>query len=184
MSADGTGSQTLSPSIEIRGAAAQGAADWSPDGRWIVTGGADAQGPALFKIPVDRGTPLRLVEGDAVNPVWSPDGKLIVYAGPLSAGQVTLSAVRPDGTRAEFPALRVRQGGYRFSPTGAELIYLPTITSLDFWALDLRTNQRRQLTRLAARGKLHTFDVTPDGKAIVFDRARENSDIVLIELPK
>lgn len=29
-----------------------------------------------------------------------------------------------------------------------------------------------------------TFDVTPDGKAIVFDRTRENSDIVLIELPK
>jgi hypothetical protein len=31
---------------------------------------------------------------------------------------------------------------------------------------------------------LSTFDITPDGKAIVFDRSRENSDIVLIELPK
>ena len=28
------------------------------------------------------------------------------------------------------------------------------------------------------------FDVTPDGKEIVFDRSRENSDIVLIDLPK
>jgi hypothetical protein len=29
-----------------------------------------------------------------------------------------------------------------------------------------------------------TFDITPDGKQIVFDRLRENSDIVLIDLPK
>jgi len=30
---------------------------------------------------------------------------------------------------------------------------------------------------------MQTFDVTPDGKQIVFDRLRENSDIVLIDLP-
>jgi hypothetical protein len=28
---------------------------------------------------------------------------------------------------------------------------------------------------------MRTFDVTPDGKQIVFDRLRDNSDIVLIE---
>ena len=31
---------------------------------------------------------------------------------------------------------------------------------------------------------MRTFDITPDGKQIVFDRLRENSDIVLIDLPK
>ena len=30
---------------------------------------------------------------------------------------------------------------------------------------------------------MRTFDVTPDGKQIVFDRLLENSDIVLIDLP-
>ena len=63
MSADGTNSRTLAPSIEIRGAAGQGTADWSPDGAWIVAGGDDAQGPGLFKIPVDGGAPVRLVAG-------------------------------------------------------------------------------------------------------------------------
>jgi len=29
---------------------------------------------------------------------------------------------------------------------------------------------------------MRTFDVTPDGKRIVFDRGSEDSDIVLIEL--
>ena len=80
MSADGTDSRTFAASIDT-----QGTADWSPDGKWIVAGGSDAQGPALFKIPVDGGVPVRLVGGQAVSPVWSRDGKLIVYAGPLVA---------------------------------------------------------------------------------------------------
>jgi hypothetical protein len=31
---------------------------------------------------------------------------------------------------------------------------------------------------------MRTFDITADGIQIVFDRLRENSDIVLIDLPK
>ena len=75
MSADGTNVQTLTPSIEIQGAPGQAAADWSPDGSWIVAGGLDADGPALFKIPANGGDPVRIVTGQAVNPVWSPDGE-------------------------------------------------------------------------------------------------------------
>ena len=41
----------------------------------------------------------------------------------------------------------------------------------------------RQLTHFSDRGFLNTFDVTPDGKYLVFDRTRQNSDIVLIDLP-
>jgi hypothetical protein len=29
---------------------------------------------------------------------------------------------------------------------------------------------------------MRAFDITPDGKQIVFDRTRENSDILLIDL--
>ena len=54
----------------------------------------------------------------------------------------------------------------------------------DFWLLDLTTHKTRQLTRLRSGAAMRTFDITPDGKQIVFDRLRENSDIVLIDLPK
>jgi len=184
MPADGRSSRTLAQSLDIQGTARQGTADWSPDGAWIVTGGRDAQGPGLFKIPVDSGEPVRLVTGQAVNPVWSPDGNLIVYAGKFFTGQVELLGVRPDGTPVELPPVRARPGGYRFLPNGRGLVYLPFIPSLDFWLVDFTTKKSRQLTRLSNQGALGTFDVTPDGKAIVFDRSRENSDIVLIDLPK
>ena len=61
---------------------------------------------------------------------------------------------------------------------------LPTLQSVDFWLLDLATKTTRPLTRLSNKGAVGTFDVTPDGKHIVFDRSHENSDICLIELPK
>jgi Tol biopolymer transport system component len=184
MSADGTSPRTLAESVDVQGAAGQASADWSPDGGWIVTGGSDAQGPALFKIPVDGSAPVRLVSGRAVNPVWSPDDNLVVYVGAFVAGQGELLGIRPNGTPVELPHLRVRQGGYRFLPNGKSLVYLPNTGSLDFWLLDLAAKTTRQLTRLSNQGNLRNFDVTPDGNGTVFDRSRENSDIVLIDLPK
>jgi len=77
-----------------------------------------------------------------------------------------------------------RPGGYRFLPNGGGLVYLQRIHGRDFWLLDLATKKTRPLSQLANQGTLRTFDITPDGKFIVFDRSRQNSDIVLIDLPK
>ena len=52
----------------------------------------------------------------------------------------------------------------------------------DFWLLDLTTKKSRQLSRFNNSAATRSFDVTADGKQIVFDRVRENSDIVLIDL--
>ena len=109
---------------------------------------------------------------------------LIVYARRSIVGQVQMVGTRPDGTAVELPPVMVRPGGYRFMPGGKGLVYLPGIHSQDFWLLDFDTKQQRQLTRLANLGTLRTFDITADGKSIVFDRLRQNSNVVLIELPK
>ena len=186
MSADGTNARTLATSIELQGSAGQGTADWSPDGRWLVTGGSNGQGSGLFKIPVDGGEPVRLVEGEARNPVWSPKGDLIVYAVPFgtAGGLDELRSVRPDGVALPMPEVQVRLGGaHRFLRSGTGLVYLPRLETKDFWLVDLASGRRRQLTNFANRGYLSSFDLTPDGRHLVFDRSRQNADIVLIELP-
>ncbi|HEY9467045.1 MAG TPA: protein kinase, partial [Vicinamibacterales bacterium] len=185
MSSEGTRARTLAASLEIQGAGDQSSADWSPDGGWIVVGARDAEGMGLFKIPVDGGPPVRLVSDEAISPAWSPDGKLIVYAGKLVAGQVPLLGVTPDGAPVELPRVKAHiGGGHRFLPDSTGLVYLPQNTSLDFWLLDLAAKTTRSLSQLSNLGRLNTFDITPDGKHIVFDRLRESSDIVLIDIPK
>jgi Tol biopolymer transport system component len=148
-----------------------------------VTGGRDANGPGLFIIAVNDGVPVRLLAGTWVNPVWSPRDDLIIYAGRSVIGQVELHAVRPNGAPVALPHMLVRPGGYRFLPDGTALVYAERIQSPDFWLLDLATGNRRQIARLGNQGAQRTFDLTPDGKSIVFDRSRQNSNIVLIDVP-
>jgi hypothetical protein len=73
----------------------------------------------------------------------------------------------------------------RFSADGKSLIYMQgLLASQDFWLLDLASMKSRALTKLQNRGAMRTFDLTSDGKQIVFDRLRENSQVVMIDLPK
>jgi hypothetical protein len=49
----------------------------------------------------------------------------------------------------------------------------------------VRPTLSRSCSGQPGRGRISaSFDITPDGKHIVFDRIRQNSDIVLIDLPK
>jgi len=101
-------------------------------------------------------------------------------------GDKPLLAVNPDGTKVELPAIRVSAWGerVRFLPHGKALVYMQREPTQDFGLLDLVTKKTRQLTHLHNSAAMRTFDVTRDGRSIVFDRLRENSDIVLIDLPR
>jgi len=179
LSADGASLNELSKAVDARGAAA-----WSPDGQWIITGGSAAGVMGLFKIPVDGGAPQRIVDGEAMNPVWSPDGSLIIYAGPQVNVNTRLLAVRPDGEPVELPEIEVFRSGerMRFLPDGSGLVYMKGKgASQDFWLLDLTTMKSRQLTQLDPTATMRTFDITADGQRIVFDRLSLDSDVVLIE---
>ncbi len=182
VNADGTEPRQLTDRVEARGAPT-----WSPDGRWIATGGSMDGAEGLFKIAVDGGEPIRLVDGEALNPEWSPDGSMIVYSGKQVAAVSPLKAIDPQGKSIELPDIDVWRGGerYRFMPDGSALIIMQgTKPAQDFELLDLKSMERRVLTKFKASSTTRTFDITPDGKQIVFDRLDDASDIVLIELDR
>jgi Tol biopolymer transport system component len=178
---DGTRLRPLSSDVDIRGTAS-----WSPDGQWIVAAGTDGHGPGLFKLPSGGGSPVRIATGPFLDPVWSPRGDLIVYGGTQVFTLMPLLAVHPDGAPVKLPEINVQREGERarFLPDGKGLVYMlgSTLAAQDFWLLDLGTMQSRRLTRLSNPAAMRTFDITPDGSRIVFDRLREKSDILLIDL--
>ena len=87
----------------------------------------------------------------------------------------------------EAPPIQVRVGGerYRFVAGSQKLVYIlgSVVSKASFQLIDLTTKKTRQLSNFDSFGT-RTFDITPDGKRVVFDRLRENSDIVLIDLPE
>ena len=110
-----------------------------------------------------------------------------MYTGANVSVDAPLLAIRADGTNVELPAIRLRFDGkrYRFLPNALALVYTQgPFPAQDFWLLDLVTKRSRQLSRFNNCAATQSFDVTADGKQIVFDRLRENSDIVLIDLAR
>jgi Tol biopolymer transport system component len=181
MAADGTGARRITESLDVRDAPS-----WSPDGKWIAVAASEGKEQPLFKVAVDGGAPVRLVGGVNFNPVWSPDGRFIAYSESRGGPTYQLKGVTPEKQPFRLPEVVVRAGGnrYRFLPDGKGLALLRGyIRHQDFWLMDLATGRLRQLTNLRPGFDMKSFDVSRDGKQILFDRLRENSDVVLIDLP-
>jgi serine/threonine protein kinase/WD40 repeat protein len=190
INANGTGLTTLAKSIEV-----QSAASWSPDGKWVAVAANQGEGTRVFKIPLDGGPPVRLRDTLSFNPVWSPDDRFIVYSEQPASASFDVKTMTPDGAPVVVPAVaslgrRFPVGfgtPYRFMPGGKTLIMLQgTAPNQNFFRLDLETGAERQLTNfdLKSGSVIQNFDVSPDGKRIVFDRLRNHADIVLMNLAR
>ena len=85
----------------------RGAASWSPDGKWVAVAANQGDGTRLFKIPLDGGPPVRLLDTRSYNPVWSPDGRFIVYSEQQSGGLFQVKAITPDNVPVPIPRVSV-----------------------------------------------------------------------------
>jgi hypothetical protein len=67
--------------------------------------------------------------------------------------------------------------------TGEILVFMKgDLSHKDLWSLDLKTGREQQITELQSGLVMGDFDISRDGGTIVFDRTREESDIVLFDL--
>jgi len=178
--ADGSGARRVAEELEVRGNPA-----WSPDGQWLAVAANRDGEPHLFKIPVAGGTPILLVNKYSIEPTWSPSGQFLVYSGADIGTTFSVKAVNADGADHPLPNLILTRGARRLAFLGGDdalVIMKGDISHKEFWVVDLKTGRERQLTNLGRELTISDFDVSADGREIIFDRSREESDIVLFDL--
>jgi Tol biopolymer transport system component len=175
--------RTLPGTPEARGAPA-----WSPAGDSITVAlDTGSSVPRLHTVSLDAGSIDQLVDAYSINPVWSTDGRILVYADADTGPDFELKAVTADGRKVELPEIRLPRGSRRvsFVPARRALVVLSgAMRHANFWYIDLDTGERRQLTNFGLGHTIRDFDVSADGREIVFDRRREDSDLALIELAR
>jgi Tol biopolymer transport system component/DNA-binding winged helix-turn-helix (wHTH) protein len=182
INADGSAARKVADEFEVHGAPA-----WSPDGEWIAVAAIRDGEPRLFKLPsTGEGPPIALGDDYALDPVWSPSGRFLAYTGRDVGTVMPLKAINADGTPHALPELFLSRGSRRLDFLGDDdgtlVILKGALSHKEFWAIDLASGVERELTELGPGALIGDFDVSHDGRALVFDRVRDESDIVRIDL--
>ena len=134
------------------------------------------------------------VEDYALDPTWAPGGQFLVYSGKDPGTEFPVKAVTAVGQPYPIRNLTLsRSGGQaatqasarrlRFMPDRMELVVLRgDIEHKNLWAFDLTDGNWRQLTNFGRGVIIEDFDVSADGREIVFERAEASSDVWVIDL--
>jgi Tol biopolymer transport system component len=178
---DGTNARVVADALNLQGSPA-----WQPDGK-SITSAAEVQGiPRLFSIPLDGGAPVSLVSEYSVDPAWTPDGQFVAYSGPDIGTSFSVKAAAVAAGAHSLPDLTLTRGARHlaFLPGGKKLAVLRgEINHKNLWLVDVETGVQQQLTDLPADFDVRDFDISPDGKQVVFERVQDRSDIILMDLP-
>jgi Tol biopolymer transport system component len=179
MTSDGSRMRLLSDSLALTGAPA-----WTPDGLSITAAVEENGVPHLYRIPVDGSAPNPLVSGYSVDPAWSPDGRFVVYSGPDVGTKFTVNAATAEKAAYALPALTLTRGARHLAllPGGRRLVYLQgEIQHKNLWVLDLDSGTTQQLTHIPPDFEVRDFDISPDGREAVLERAQARSNIIAID---
>jgi eukaryotic-like serine/threonine-protein kinase len=170
---------------------------WSPDGRWIacVRGNRQSRNPGflfanlgasgIWLLPVAGGTPIAVTTDENYNasPSFTTDSRGVLFVSSRGGGvdlfQVKL---RPNGSPDGEP-LRLTNGlradGISLAASGRWVAWSSLTETSNVWSLPIAREPPASMRQAepVTRGNqvIESFDVSPDGRWVVFDTDRSGS---------
>jgi Tol biopolymer transport system component len=182
VNADGSGASELGTGLDVRGTPA-----WAPDGRSLTVAAQPGGSPALVRVAIGGGAPIVLAERHAVDPAWSPAGDLMAYSGADVGTTFPVHLATAEGGDSSLRAPTLTRGARHlvFFPEGRALLVLRgEIGHKNLVRVDLDSGAEVPVLELPPEVDLRDFDLSADGRELVLEQVKENSDLVLIELSR
>jgi|SRR5882672_475488 len=144
---------------------------WTADGSSILFAAKESDVDSLWRVPVSRGIPTRIVE--AGSPAWNPAvarrGFRLAYLRMSSARSIEQIDLNPSAHHARglVTSLGGQNAGPQISPDGKRLVYMSDRAGgMDIWVSERDGANPIQLTAVGTAGSPRW---SPDGKRVVFD---------------
>jgi Tol biopolymer transport system component/DNA-binding winged helix-turn-helix (wHTH) protein len=157
--------------------------NWSRDGKWIYFGSNRSGNWQLWRVSVLGGDPIRLTKNNGFFAIESRDGGTIYYTKedtdgiwemPVSGGDAKRIVDGPLTSWGDWAVLD--KGIYFINFEGATLP--STVRFFDFGTRKLSTIAR--LNEAIAEEEAN-FDISPDGKSILYGQVNKSVDIMMVE---
>lgn len=154
---------------------------FAPDSRTIVYV-AQANKFTLSTVSIDGGEPQQLTKNPSGQPVFSPDGSQIacLYAQQPNAPQrISIIPATGGSSIKDFSQPSGFTLPIRWTADGKALLYGITrrgVTNL--WMQPVEGGAPKQLTNFTS-DRIHSFEVSRDGRQLVLSRGTRSSDVVL-----
>ena len=162
-----------------------GAPSCSPDGKWAIFNASHGGDYALWRVPIQGGTPEQLTNYASSYPAVSPDGNWIAFNDytqpkatkigviPFAGGQPVWTFDYSASSFAGYPIIHWTQNG-------RDLTYIRDQQGVaNIWAQSLDGGPPRRFTDFTA-GQIFNFAWSKDGHQLALARGSQTSDVVLI----
>ena len=153
---------------------------FSPDGKDVYYVSTSENERTTWKIPFDGGSPVRLSECRSSSPVFSPDGKQFLCRYQEGSNTVWAIFGHEGGLPIKTLPFLPNIENARWMPDGRSIIYIRSDNAAsNFWIQPIDGGPAKQITNFTS-DVMNGFNISRDGKQIVFERGTAISDVVLI----
>lgn len=162
----------------------------TPDGKWVVYHSPQSsKNGYIWKVSIDGGDPMRLVNQDALYPAVSPDGKMLacfVWDKNINSKlELGVFSLETNTLIRKFDApstVKMVSNKLRWTPDGQALVFINDVNGVsNLWIQSLDGTKPKLLTNFKESQIFFDFAWSPNSQQLACVRGNITSNVVVIK---